>query len=116
MKTYDIKDHDGRVFAFEVDNALLGRHAACRIARAIPGAQVVRQPRFLSWWREEVFCEFLVGALKFEMSEPFGDNSRYWIGPAGDDPADMRPTEEIVLIRAAFARAGGRAWFSARAG
>jgi hypothetical protein len=116
MKTYDINYHDGRLFAFEVNNTLLGRRAACEIARSIPGAHVVRQPQFLSWWREDVFCEFLLGAFKFEIWEPFGDNSRYWIGPAGNDPADMRPTEELALIREAFARAGAKAWFSARAG
>ena len=116
MKIYEIRDHDGRLFAFEVNNTLLGRRAACRIARGIPGAQVVRQPQLLSWWREDVFCEFVIGTSRFEIWEPFGDNSRYWIGPAGVNAGDMQPTEEILLIRQAFAEAGARAWFSARAG
>ena len=116
MKTYDIIRHDGRLFACEVNNTLLGRRAACEIARRILGAQVVRQPQqWFSWWREDVFCECLLGAARFEIWEPFGDSSRYWIGPAGDDPADMRPTEGIALMREAFARAGAT-WFSARTG
>jgi len=38
MKVYDLKDDEGRVFAFEVDNSVLGRHGLCRVVRGIPGA------------------------------------------------------------------------------
>ena len=67
---------------------------------------MVRRPRLLSWRREEVFCEFLLGGARFEIWEPYGDNSRYWIGPAGANAADMRPTEEIARVREAFISAG----------
>ena len=91
METYELLDEDGRLFAFEVNNAGLGRNGVCRVVETIPGAQVIRRPKFLSWFREEVFCEFLVDGKTFVAWEPFGDNSRYWIGP--------EPTEPLTQIR-----------------
>jgi len=48
------------------------RESCCRI---------VRRPKFLSWLRESEFCQFEVEGITFVVEEPFGDNSRYWIGP-----------------------------------
>ena len=97
MKTYELVDEDGRLFAFEVNNAGLGRKGVCRVVETIPGAQINRRPKFLSWFREEVFCEFSVDEKTFVAWEPFGDNSRYWIGP--------EPTEALAQtqsVRDAF--------------
>ena len=101
MKTYDLHNNEGRLFAFEVDNAFLGRRGACRVIRSIPNVKILREPKFLSWFREEVFCEFELGGHTFEVWEPYGDNSRYWVGP---EPVVL--TEQITDIRAAFAAAG----------
>ena len=62
-------------------NTWLGRRGALRILERVPGVKVVRKPkRFASWFRETVFCEFEIDGVRFEIEEPFGDNSRYWIG------------------------------------
>jgi hypothetical protein len=53
-----------------------------RALERVQGVTIVRRPRFLSWLREEVFCEFELGGARYEVWEPFGDNSRYWVGPA----------------------------------
>jgi hypothetical protein len=79
MQVYDLKDADGRVFAFEVDNT--GRRRLCRVVDSIPGVEVVRRPRLFSWLREDEFCEFDVDGVRFVAWEPHGDNSRYWVGP-----------------------------------
>ena len=97
METYELHDEDGRVFAFEVNNAGLGRKGVCRVVETIPGAQIIRRPKFLSWFREEVFCEFSVGGKTFVAWEPFGDNSRYWIGP---EPVEW--LAETQSVRDAF--------------
>ena len=97
MKTYEILDEDGRIFAFEVNNAGLGRKGVCRVVETIPGARITRRPRPLSWLREEVFCEFEVGGKTFVAWEPFGDNSRYWIGP---EPTRWLP--QTTSVREAF--------------
>ncbi len=107
MKTYDLHDAEGRLYAFEVSNVLLGRRGAVRVIRSIPGARVTRTPAALSWLREETFCEFEIDGVRFVVWEPFGDSSRYWIGP---EPVGSRP--QLDQIRSAFQRAGplGLAW------
>ena len=81
MKVYDIRDPQDRIFAFEIENLGVGRRGVCRIVERIPGAKVTRRPKFLSWFREAEFCEFTVDGESFAAEEPWGDNSRYWIGP-----------------------------------
>src|ERR1017187_10267254 len=99
MKVYDLADADGRVFAFEVDNWLLGRHGAFRVARSIPGVRILRAPRFLSFLDEDQFCEFELDRQRFDIWEPWGGDSRYWIGP---EPPDW--CEQLDEVRAAFVR------------
>lgn len=95
MRVYELKDENGRVFAFEIDVPLRGRRGVCSIVRRIAGAKLTRTPCFLSWFREEDFCEFEIGDVKFHAFEPFGDNSRYWIGPK--DAPTWHPEIEVVL-------------------
>lgn len=104
MKVYDITVADGRIAAFEVDNVRLGRRGLCRVVRRIPGATITRAPRFLSWFREEIFCEFTVNGQRFEADELYADNSRYWIGPAGVGIGGkaLHWSPEIECVRAAF--------------
>jgi hypothetical protein len=96
MKVHDLKDSDGRVFAFEVPNTLLTRTGVCKIVRSLPGARLLSGRKEL---KDEEFCEFEVQGQSFKAWEPFGDSSRYWIGP---EP----PTwcEQISVVRDAFIR------------
>jgi len=97
VKVYELKDESGRVFAFEISKPVGGRRGVSSIVRRISGVKLTRTPRFLSWFREEDFCEFEVGEVKFRAHEPFGDNSRYWIGPQ-----DCRWHPEIEAVIQAF--------------
>ena len=97
MKTYELLDSEGRVYAFEVNNSGLGRKGVCRVVETILGAHIIRRPKLLSWFREEVFCEFEVDGKTFVAWEPHGDNSRYWIGP---EPPRWLP--ETQSVRDAF--------------
>jgi hypothetical protein len=99
MKTYDIHDKEGRVLSFEVPNALLSRRQACAVIQDIPGVVVLRHARRL-FSREpdnDEFCEFSVGDEIFVMWEPWGDNSRYWIGTR-----PPHPCPELEQVCAAF--------------
>ena len=60
--------------------------------------------------------EFSLDDIRYEIWEPFGDSSRYWIGPARIDPAEVVPTAEVVRVRDAFARASMLAGLRASAG
>jgi hypothetical protein len=97
MKIFDLVDAEGRVFAFEVPNGLLSRRGLARVVGTIAGVRVLQAPRLFSWSQEESFCEFEVDGQPFEAWEPFGDNSRYWIGPK---PAQW--CTQVELVRAAF--------------
>ena len=84
MKTYDLKDKDGRVFAFEVSNFLLTRGGLCCLISRVSGCRVTRRPTpFMRWaaQEDEQFCEFEVDGVLFVAWEPWGDNSRFWVGP-----------------------------------
>jgi hypothetical protein len=99
MQVYDLKDQDGRVFAFEVDNVILGRRGLCDVVRKIPGATLLREPvRIFSWFRESEFCEFEIDGVRFSADEgPWGDDSRYWIGPK-----PPRWVSQVAAVRQAF--------------
>jgi hypothetical protein len=99
MVIHDLRDEDGRVFAFEIDNLLIGRRGVCKVVESIPNARVVERPRLFARSQVCVFCVFEINGITFVAEEPFGDNSRYWIGA---EPPRWVP--EIELVRAAFSR------------
>ncbi len=95
MRVHDLKDSEGRVFAFEVSNAIIGRSGACAIIAGIPGVFGVR--RRSKGDRAEDRCFFHLQGQRFLVMEPFGDNPRYWVGP---EPPAWCP--QIELVRQAF--------------
>lgn len=101
MRTYDLLDESGRLSAFEVSVLETGRRGVCRVVQSIPGAKLIRKPKWFSWFREEEFCEFEIDGEKYVAWEPYGDNSRYWIGP---DPARHLP--QTQQVRDAFDAVG----------
>ena len=106
MKVYDITDDEGRIFAFEVDNTPLGRQGAWRVVRAIAGARVIRRPRRFWLFDPDEFCEFELDGVRFVVEEPWGDNSRYWIGPT-----PPRWVPQTAIVRDAFGQARVGGWF-----
>jgi hypothetical protein len=91
MKIYDLLDKEGRVFAFEVNNFLLSRRRLCKIVSRMPGVQIISTPRLVSG--EDEFCEFQIDGQRFVVWEPWGDSSRFWIGPKSKE---WCPQVEIV--------------------
>jgi len=94
MKIHDLKDKEGRVFAFEVPNTLLTRRSVCKLVRSIPDARLLSGRAEL---RQEEFCVFEVQGQRFTVCEPFGDNSRYWVGPEPPSWCD-----QVSVVRDAF--------------
>jgi hypothetical protein len=99
MKVYNIKDNEGRIFAFEVNNIFFSRMRLCKLVRSIPETQIVKAPSYWSFRLigEEEFCEFEIHGQKFVAVEPFGDNSRYWITP-------IPPIwcKQVAIVRSVF--------------
>jgi hypothetical protein len=98
MRIYDQHDDEGRVIAFEISSLLISRSGVCAVAETVPGALVIERPRPFTWTADDDFCQFEVDGQRFKAWEPFGDNSRYWIGPV---PTKWCPQTQVV--RAAFA-------------
>ena len=91
--------HDNpKCSSFEVDGALLGRRGVVRVIRRIPSACVLREPKWLSRFREVEFCEFEInGEVFFVEEEEHG--GRYLVAPRG-----IGPSSNLEMVRGAFAK------------
>ena len=99
MKVTECHNKLGQLTSFEVSNTFLFRYPAYLLVKKIPGVVVKQKPNlFLSIFGPDVFCIFSIGDKSFELEEPFGDNSVYWVS---ESPA--RPSPELDLIRSHFA-------------
>jgi hypothetical protein len=87
MRTYPIKDAEGTMIAFEVNAQLFG----WKLARALRGIDGVVDVRPRKWWAgsPEVHIRFMYLGREYLVWEPFGDNSRWWVGP--EDTATPHP-------------------------
>lgn len=101
MKVYDHRS-DGALISFEVNNLVIGRRGAWRIARTIPGARMITRPPVpvFGWFGPDAFCRFRIDSTEFVIEEPYGDNSRYLI--CANPPS---PVPELSTVREAFLRA-----------
>jgi len=53
MRVKDLKNQEGRIFAFEVSNKLLGRRALLQILGSIPQVEIIRKHSLLTSFQEE---------------------------------------------------------------
>jgi hypothetical protein len=75
---------DGRILAFEVENAHVGPVTVARLLRQAEGVADVEQRRLFSR-DSDVHVKFKYLGQPCIVWEPYGDNSRYWIGPETPD-------------------------------
>ena len=94
MKTYAVENEHGKLHAFEVPNSFLSRKGVVKLVSKIPGASIIKRPRFFSWFREDEFCKFEVDGQLFVVEEPYGDNSRFLISA---EPPGWCPQLEVVI-------------------
>jgi hypothetical protein len=99
MKTFSLAwERDGRLRAFEIENAFIGPIAVARLLRRIDGVtDVAQRPPFSG--ESEVHVRFNYKDYPCMVWEPYGDNSRYWIGPEGDAVFG----EDMAQVEIAFA-------------
>jgi len=93
MRTYPIKDETGRLFALEVDVVFCGVRDLVKVIATAEGVTDAKAGRPSSGERD-VRATFRYQGDEFAVVEPFGDNSRYWIGPISDNlKRDVSPIE-----------------------
>lgn len=98
MDTYPIVDpkKGASPFAFEIENAYVSRRTVARLLGKLDGVtDVGLGGRFGS--SNDVRVEFKYQNRDYVVLEPFGDNSRYWIGPknSAESAGDIGQVESL---------------------
>jgi hypothetical protein len=95
LNTYPLRSSDGSLHAFEIGNAFISMGAIRRILRSVDGVTSIERQ-----FRSDDRLTFRFNGVPCVVYEPWGDNSRYLIGPreAKDHGFDVAP------IHDAFAR------------
>jgi hypothetical protein len=83
MRTYPLLDANGELYAFEVGNVLIGGATIGRLVRSKLGATITSGPTAV-FSSTDVRLGFTFNGARFIAVEPFGDNSRYWVGSESD--------------------------------
>jgi hypothetical protein len=95
MLTYPIRCESGHVIALEVRAQLFG----CRLAKGLRTVPRVSDVRPRRWWRgsSDVHIRFRYEGSECIVWEPYGDNSRWWIGPdEGAPPVQLDELERAI--------------------
>lgn len=84
METFSLRNKEGEITGFEIPNSyFVSSSAVARYFGRCPGV-TVRNVRRLFDMGNEIHIQFDFDGESFDVWEPFGDNSRYWIGPSSD--------------------------------
>ncbi len=99
MKTYPLLNDANQMTGFEISNLFFPSSASVsRFFAKCPGAQVTRQRKMFESGNE-IHAEIAFEGATFIVWEPFGDNSRFWIGPKEESemaPDSLRRLHEFV--------------------
>jgi hypothetical protein len=81
MKTFPARTSaNGRLIAFEVENAYISPATVARLLQQVEGVSHVERRRAFAR-ASDVHVRFALQGHPCIVWEPYGDNSRYWIGP-----------------------------------
>lgn len=96
MKTFPIKSEDGRCFALEVENAYITPGRIAQLLQGVEGVTDIRARKPFSS-SSDVHVSFGYKGRQFVVWEPYGDSSRYWIGPKdeNDHSTDVQALQEV---------------------
>jgi hypothetical protein len=94
MKTYPIMRADGSLHGFEIRNTFVSMAAIRRILDSVDGVSNLKRQ-----WRSDDRLTFVFRGAPWVVHEPFGDNSRYWIGPreAKNHVLDIGPIHDAFV-------------------
>lgn len=94
MTTYPIHRPDGSLRGFEITATWLTFGSLRKLLREVPGVAEVRRQ-----WFNDDRIKFMFHGKPAVVNEPWGDNSRYWVGL--EEP-DAFPDVDITPIHEAF--------------
>lgn len=96
MKTHPLVDNvHGHMYAFEIENVYIGIDIVVRLLNQVDGVSDARAHKMFSK-SYDIRVEFKYQNSACVVTEPFGDNSRYWIGPRNSEETkiDVHKIEE----------------------
>ncbi|NYE29637.1 hypothetical protein HDE78_002603 [Rhodanobacter sp. K2T2] len=96
MRIFPTGEKDGRAIAFEIENVYVSRKAISQLLKQADGVSNVKLGGHFSS-SNDIRIEFQYLGCDYMVWEPFGDNSRYWIGPKNPEEsvADAKGLEDI---------------------
>lgn len=94
MTTYPIRRPDGSLRGFEITSAWLTLRPLLKLLRNVPGVTDVERR-----WFNDDRVTFKFHGREAVVNEPWGDNSRYWVGLQNPDAL---PEIDITPIHEAF--------------
>lgn len=97
MNIYQILTKEGcRSFAFEVENVYIAPTTVAYLLAEVDGVSDVK-PRKMFLNSSDLYVEFQYRGQPYIVWEPYGDSSRYWIGPKDEmnDVGDITAIEEV---------------------
>lgn len=100
MKIFDGFNDVGELIYFEVSKVLLSRKRAIKIIKSIPETKDIKENL-----REDVFCYFKLGGREFQIWEPFGDNSRFYVGEE-----ESKYSYQLVALKEKFEKHKPNFW------
>lgn len=95
MNVYELYKGDC-LFAFEIENSYIGLHKVKDLLCTVEGVTDIKCRRIFSAI-SDVHIKFMYKDRSFIVWEPYGDNSRYWIGPEDDDVMIELDSVEVVF-------------------
>lgn len=95
MRTYPkVCEATGETLGFDVEMEYIGLAAIARVLTSVEGVNELRRRRPFSRF-DEIHIWFQYKGAECVVWEPFGDNSRYWIGQLKSSPTvDMSELEK----------------------
>jgi len=97
MKTYPLLNDADKMIGFEISNLFFPSSASVgRFFAKCPGVQITRQRKMFESGNE-IHAELVFEGTTFIVWEPFGDNSRFWVGLK--DESDLESDIESESLR-----------------
>ncbi|MEO7966256.1 MAG: hypothetical protein ABIT38_20330 [Gemmatimonadaceae bacterium] len=98
MRTYPIPDSSGVPFAVEIENSYVPVGQLSQLLQKIDGVSDVSSKR-RDGVKRDIRLRFRYRGYPFVVWEPFGDNSRYWIGPDDENASTVDITTLLDGLR-----------------
>ena len=97
LRTFPIVSPAGLIVAIEIEIVYCSPRPLARLLEKVPTVSSIHRRKPFSG-SSDVRLTFQFRERPFVVAEPFGDNSRYWIGPqeAGDTGIDITAIDSVL--------------------